>query len=57
LGEFSPIGRLFSSGSSAQTFGQLFFRGKSYVLIWARNGLGYTLGDFLANSSGHPDWD
>jgi hypothetical protein len=37
----------------ALTGGQLFPATKSYVLIWARNRLGYTLGDFLTNTSGH----
>jgi hypothetical protein len=33
---------------------QLCFRGKTYVLILTKNGLGYILGDFVTNSSGHP---
>jgi hypothetical protein len=32
-----------------------FFHGASYVLILAKHGLGYTLGDFSTNSSGLPD--
>jgi hypothetical protein len=34
-----------------------FFHGKSYVVmyvIFTKNGLGYTLGDFFTNASGHP---
>jgi hypothetical protein len=31
-----------------------FFLGKIYVLILTKNGLGYILGDFFTNSSGHP---
>jgi hypothetical protein len=31
-----------------------FFRGKMYSLILIENGLGYILGDFFTNSSGHP---
>jgi hypothetical protein len=30
------------------------FHGKSSLLILTENGLGYNLGDFLKNSSGHP---
>jgi hypothetical protein len=31
-----------------------FFHCESYALISAKNGLGYILGDFFTNSSGHP---
>jgi hypothetical protein len=31
-----------------------FFHGKSVALILAEYGLGYILGDFFTNSSGHP---
>jgi hypothetical protein len=31
-----------------------FFHGKTCVLIFARNVLGYILGDFFTNASGHP---
>jgi hypothetical protein len=31
-----------------------FLHGKSYVLILTNSGLGYILGYFIANSSGHP---
>jgi hypothetical protein len=62
LGEFSPIWRLFSLDSFmeitvvAQKLGLLFPRSKFYVyiLIWAKNGLGYVLCDFFTNSSAHP---
>jgi hypothetical protein len=30
-----------------------FFHGKLSILILTKNGLGYILGDFFANSSGH----
>jgi hypothetical protein len=32
-----------------------FFHGKKFVLIVRKDGLGYSLGDFFAVSSGHPD--
>jgi hypothetical protein len=60
LGEFSPIGRLFSSSSFskttevAQKILGYYFSGKNYVCILIKNGLGYILVD-LKNSSGHPD--
>jgi hypothetical protein len=31
-----------------------FINGESYVLIFEKNGLGYSLGDFFINASGHP---
>jgi hypothetical protein len=31
-----------------------YVQGKNYVSTLAKNGLGYILGDFLTNSSGHP---
>jgi hypothetical protein len=31
-----------------------FFHGTSYVFILTKNVLGYILGDFFTNSSGHP---
>jgi hypothetical protein len=60
LGEFSPVGRLFTLNSfrenyrnSTNTLGY-FFHGKICALIFTRNGLGYILGDFFTNASGHP---
>jgi hypothetical protein len=35
-----------------QMFGQLFNRVKFHALILAKNGLGYILGGFFANTSG-----
>jgi hypothetical protein len=59
LGEFSPIGRVFSLGSflfyfteRAQTFWATISHGNSNVLISTKHTLGYILGDFFANSSG-----
>jgi hypothetical protein len=49
LGGFSKITEL------AQIFGLLFPQRSSYVFILAKNGLGYILGDFFTNSSGHPE--
>jgi hypothetical protein len=53
LGEFSPIGQLFTLDS--------FFnyksspkRGKIYAFILTKNRLDSILGDFFTNSSGHP---
>jgi hypothetical protein len=47
---------LFVNYKSGQNFGAAFYHRKSYTIIWTQNGLGYILGDFLANASGHPDW-
>jgi hypothetical protein len=61
LGEFSPLGQQLSLGSfmkiaeKSKVFLARFWRRKSCVLILTKSELGYTLGDFFANSSGHPD--
>jgi hypothetical protein len=58
LVEFLPNGRLFSFGQFSEKYKRstnvlgAFFHGKSYVLRLTKNGLGYTLGDFLRISSG-----
>jgi hypothetical protein len=36
-------------------FGQFWKIKVTYILILTKNGVGYILGDFLTNSSGHPD--
>jgi hypothetical protein len=60
LVEFSPIGRLFSLCSFpeitkvAHIF-VLFFPTVK-IIIFAKNGLGHILGEFLTNSSGLPVW-
>jgi hypothetical protein len=61
LGEFSPIRHLFTLGSSSENdksspnFGICTFQeGKIDVLVLTKNGMGYILGDFFTNSSGHP---
>jgi hypothetical protein len=58
LGEVSLLGRLFSLGdylrsiaNSMATFSCIFM----YILILTYDVLGYTLGDFFTNSSGHPE--
>jgi hypothetical protein len=62
LGEFSPIGQLFSLGSllkitqGAQILGLLFSHRKSNVLILAKSAVGNILGDFFTSLSGHPAW-
>jgi hypothetical protein len=60
LGEFSPtfwvivfFGQFFKSTEVAKIFGHFFHR-KSYVSILMKNGFGFILCDFFANSSGHP---
>jgi hypothetical protein len=57
---FAPNGRLFLLGiffekyrSSPNLLATLPF-GKIYALIVTNKGLGYILGDFFTNSSGHP---
>jgi hypothetical protein len=62
LGEFLEIGRLFALGSflkitkmdKLHTCNFFSYR-KSYLHIYfVKNGMGYNLGDFGTNSSGHP---
>jgi hypothetical protein len=47
LGEFSPLGRLF-------TLDRFSENNISTHNLWVKNGLGYIFGEFLTNSSGHP---
>jgi hypothetical protein len=61
LGEFSPVGQLFTLAcfkkiAEVAPFwaGCSFPRKKSYELILSKSGLGYILGEFFTNSSGHP---
>jgi hypothetical protein len=56
LGEFSPVGRLFTLGSvlkitelHSADFWASFSHGTGYVLIFANNHLGYSLGYFFTN--------
>jgi hypothetical protein len=56
FGEFSPIGWLFTLGTFLQitkVFGY-FLKGLGHAFVSAKHGLGSILGDFFANSSGHP---
>jgi hypothetical protein len=63
LGEFSPIGRLFTLALFEITFlchiFATFFDTKTVVnlVILINYGLGYILGDFFKKASGRPDWD
>jgi hypothetical protein len=59
LGEFKFFGDIFGVVFLKNPYVENIFRiphfpGKSYVLIVTKNGLGYILGDFFTNSSGHP---
>jgi hypothetical protein len=60
LGKVSPNGRLFTSGrfsyitDVAQDFWTTLSLFIDFVLILTKNGLGYILGDFFTNPSGHP---
>jgi hypothetical protein len=54
LGEISPFGRCFENCKSSAKFLATFFHGTNTVLILAKYALGYILGDFFTNSSGHP---
>jgi hypothetical protein len=57
LGEFSPVGRLFTLGSFSEiaevapNFRAAIFSGKIYALILTFNGLGYILGDFFSSKT------
>jgi hypothetical protein len=44
----------FLNTDIAQIFGLLFSQ-KSYALVFAKDGLGSTLGELFTKSSGHPD--
>jgi hypothetical protein len=60
IGRIFPCWAIFYQGSVlknsevARILGLLFSYGKSYVLISPKHLLGYVLGDFVANPSGHP---
>jgi hypothetical protein len=60
LGESSPNGPLLTLGSFfnkevAQIFGLLFPWYTFCFQLWQTNGLGNILGDFITNSTDHPD--
>jgi hypothetical protein len=59
LGDISHIGWLFTSGSFwiaeiAHVLGYFFPHWKLSVNFGQKNALGYILGEFFSNSSGHP---
>jgi hypothetical protein len=61
VGAISPDGRLWTPvillkiTKSPKAFGILFSLVKIvYYAMLTKNGMGYMLGDFFANSSGHP---
>jgi hypothetical protein len=55
MGEFSPIGQLLSLGRlSKPTEVAKMFWAIHLCTHFNKNGLGYILGDFCANPSGHP---
>jgi hypothetical protein len=52
--EIVYFGQFCEYYKSSPNFMATFFHGKSYKLIWTKNGLGYILCDFFTNASGHP---
>jgi hypothetical protein len=46
--------QLFKIKRFSSNFWATFVHGKSYVLILTKNCLGFILGDFFTNLSGHP---
>jgi hypothetical protein len=61
LGEFSShwaivyFEQFFVNCKSSPQFWATLSHSLGYALILAKNGLGYILGEFFSNSSGHPD--
>jgi hypothetical protein len=55
LEEFSPIGHFFEYYESSRKFWATFPHSSGFILILAKNGLGYIFGDFFTISSGHPE--
>jgi hypothetical protein len=53
---FFTFGGLLKLTEVAQVYVLLFPHGSGYVLILAKARLGYILGEFFTNSSGHPVW-
>jgi hypothetical protein len=54
LGDFLLQVFFLENYKSITKFLATLFHGKCYVLILAKNGLGYALGHFFINSSGRP---
>jgi hypothetical protein len=61
LGEYLPVGWLFTleefflNSGSKPNFGCFYYKKVTFMYISITMGLGHILGDFLTNSSGHPD--
>jgi hypothetical protein len=51
-----PLG-VFFENDKKDNFFCYFTHGNSYVSILIKHGLGYILGEFFTNSSGHPACD
>jgi hypothetical protein len=51
------LGKVLKIKKSSSYFSSLgyFFHGLGFALNWTTNGLGYILGDFVTNPSGHPE--
>jgi hypothetical protein len=48
------FGQFFENNRNSQHFWKTFFTEKN-ILILAKNELGFVLGDFFTNASGHPE--
>jgi hypothetical protein len=56
LGEFSPMGRLFTLGKGLKIKEVVHNFGATFSTVFlTKSGLGNILGDFFTNSSGHQD--
>jgi hypothetical protein len=51
---FTYFGQVFENYRSSSTFGANVYNGKNRILILTKSVLGYLLGDFFRDSSGHP---
>jgi hypothetical protein len=49
------FGKLIENYSSRPNVWAKFSKGKRHALVLTMNGLGYTLDDFIKNTSGHPE--
>jgi hypothetical protein len=59
LGEFGgyfTLGSFVKIAEEAQNFWLIFPPSLDYALILTKHGSGYILGDFVTNSSGHPEF-
>jgi hypothetical protein len=54
VSQYFMLGSFVKMAKLAQFFGVLFYHCKKYVLIVTKKLLGYVLGDFFTNASGHP---